>query len=65
MECCQFIKRQIVTRRKRLRCASDLLNIQFSIINRDGLVKSPKFVMPDLIRHPESTVITGFRLSPE
>ena len=33
----------------------------------DGLVKSPKFVMPDLIpvedgifdRHPESTVITG------
>jgi len=31
----------------------------------DGFVKSPKFVMPDLIRHPESTEITGFRLSPE
>jgi len=31
----------------------------------DKLVKSPNTVMPDLIRHPESTVITGFRLSPE
>jgi len=31
----------------------------------DDFVKSPKFVMPDLIRHPESTEITGFRLSPE
>jgi hypothetical protein len=30
-----------------------------------GLVKSPEFVMPDLIRHPEHTEITGFRLSPE
>jgi hypothetical protein len=38
--------------------------------NIDGLVKSqisscPDFVMPDLIRHPEHTEITGFRLSPE
>jgi len=31
----------------------------------DGCVKSPKFVMPDLIRHPKSSEITGFRLSPE
>jgi hypothetical protein len=33
--------------------------------NFDGLVKSPKTVMPDLIRHPELIEITGFRLSPE
>jgi hypothetical protein len=31
----------------------------------DKLVKSPKTVMPDLIRHPERIEITGFRLSPE
>jgi hypothetical protein len=31
----------------------------------DKIVKNPKFVMPDLIRHPEVIVITGFRLSPE
>jgi len=31
----------------------------------DGLVKSPKTVMPDLIRHPEVIEFTGFRLSPE
>jgi hypothetical protein len=31
----------------------------------DGLVKSRKNVMPDLIRHPEHIEITGFRLSPE
>jgi hypothetical protein len=30
-----------------------------------GLVKSPEFVMPDLIRHPEHTEMTGFRPSPE
>jgi hypothetical protein len=28
----------------------------------DGLAKSPEFVMPDLIWHPEHTEITGFRL---
>jgi hypothetical protein len=33
--------------------------------NCDGLVKSPKIVMPDLIRHQEHTDIAGFRLSPE
>ena len=31
----------------------------------DKLVKSPKTVMPDLIRHPEAIEFTGFRLSPE
>jgi hypothetical protein len=43
------------------------------IANHDKLVKIPNTVMPDLIpvedgifdRHPESTVIAGFRLSPE
>jgi len=33
--------------------------------NIDGFVKSPKTVMPDLIRHPEIIEFTGFRLSPE
>ena len=33
--------------------------------NFDNLVKSPKTVMPDLIRHPEVIEFTGFRLSPE
>jgi len=37
----------------------------FSTFIIDDFVKSPKFVMPDLIRHPESTEITGFRLPPE
>jgi hypothetical protein len=36
-----------------------------SIFSIDGLVKSPKTVMPDLIRHPEVIGFTGFRLSPE
>jgi hypothetical protein len=31
----------------------------------DGFVKSPRIVMPDLIRHPEQIEFTGFRLSPE
>jgi hypothetical protein len=31
----------------------------------DGLVKSTKLVMPDVIRHPESIEITGFRPAPE
>jgi hypothetical protein len=31
----------------------------------DVLVKSPQFVMPDLIRHPELIEFAGFRLSPE
>jgi hypothetical protein len=35
------------------------------VLNLDGLVKSPKTVMPDLIRHPEVIGFTGFRLSPE
>jgi hypothetical protein len=29
------------------------------------MLKVEDFVMPDLIRHPERTEITGFRLSPE
>jgi hypothetical protein len=33
--------------------------------NIDGFVKSPLFVMPDLIRHPELIEFTGFQLSPE
>ena len=33
--------------------------------NVDSFVKSPKTVMPDLIRHPEVIEFTGFRLSPE
>jgi hypothetical protein len=33
--------------------------------NFDELVKSPKTVMPDLLRHPQIAEITGFRLSPE
>jgi len=35
------------------------------LLNLDLLVKSPKTVMPDLIRHPEVIEFTGFRLSPE
>ena len=31
----------------------------------DALVKSPKNVIPDLIRYPEVVEFTGFRLSPE
>jgi hypothetical protein len=31
----------------------------------DELVKSPKTLMPDLIRHPELVEFTGFQLSPE
>jgi len=31
----------------------------------DGFAKSPRIVMPDLIRHPEHIELTGFRLSPE
>ncbi|WP_155306841.1 hypothetical protein [Desulfosarcina widdelii] len=31
----------------------------------DEPVKSTRFVMPDLIRHPEPTEIAGFRLTPE
>jgi hypothetical protein len=31
----------------------------------NGLVKSPKTVMLDLIRHPEVIEFTGFRLSPK
>ena len=38
---------------------------KIEFINFDKLVKSPKTVMPDLIRHPELIEITGFRLSPE
>jgi hypothetical protein len=33
--------------------------------NADGFVKSPRIVMPDLIRHPEQAEFTGFRLLPE
>jgi hypothetical protein len=35
------------------------------IIIFDGFAKSPRIVMPDLIRHPEQIEFTGFRLSPE
>jgi hypothetical protein len=31
----------------------------------DKLVRSPKTVMPDLIRYPEIIEFTGFRLPPE
>ncbi len=34
-------------------------------IRFDGLVKSPRLVMPDLIRHPEHIENTGFRPTPE
>jgi hypothetical protein len=34
-------------------------------LNIDAIVKSLQSVMPDLIRHPEHTEDTGFRLSPE
>jgi len=37
----------------------------FSGIKDDGLVKSPRLVMPDLIRHPEHIENTGFRPPPE
>ena len=33
--------------------------------NNDGVLKSHNYVMPDLIRYPETFEITGFRLSPE
>jgi hypothetical protein len=33
---------------------------ELSTFNLDELVKSPKTVMPDLIRHPEVTGFTGF-----
>ena len=38
---------------------------KFLMVKINGLVKSPKTVMPDLIRHPEVIEFTGFRLSPE
>jgi hypothetical protein len=34
----------------------------YDTINLDELVKSPKTVMSDLIRHPELIEFTGFRL---
>jgi hypothetical protein len=40
-------------------------NIKIPNSNDDGLAKSNKFVMPDLIRHPEHIEITGFPPSPE
>ena len=40
-------------------------SVKNSVSRLDGLAKSPKFVMPDLIRHPEHIEITGFRPSPE
>jgi hypothetical protein len=33
--------------------------------NTNGFVKTPRIVMPDLIRHTEPIEFTGFRLSPE
>ncbi len=41
------------------------MDIFFVPVKVDKLVKSPKTVMPDLIRHPEAIEFTGFRLSPE
>jgi hypothetical protein len=41
------------------------MSVSFEHPSFDGLVKSPKTVMPDLIRHPEVIGFTGFRLSPE
>ncbi|MEA1946204.1 MAG: hypothetical protein U9N83_02745 [Thermodesulfobacteriota bacterium] len=37
----------------------------FIQVKIDEIVKSPKTVMPDLIRHPELIEFTGFRLSLE
>jgi hypothetical protein len=37
----------------------------YEIIKIDGVVKSLRIVMPDLIRHPEGLEFAGFRLSPE
>ena len=39
--------------------------IKVTLNNIDEFVKSPKTVMPDLIRHPKLIEITGFLLSPE
>jgi len=37
----------------------------YESVNVDGFVKSPKTVIPDLIRYPEVVEFTGFRLPPE
>jgi hypothetical protein len=37
----------------------------FQFYKDEKLVKSPKTVMPDLIRHPEVIEFTGIRLLPE
>ena len=39
--------------------------INYRWTNNEELVKSPKTVIPDLIRYPEVVEFTGFRLSPE
>ena len=39
--------------------------VEFGKAKYDEFVKSPKTVMPHLIRHPELVEITGFRLSSE
>ena len=43
---------------------SDLSTTQ-RYLSVDGLVKSPKTVIPGLTRYPEVIEFTGFRLSPE
>ena len=37
----------------------------YEAVNFDALVKSPKTVIPDLIRYPGVVEFTGFRLPPE
>jgi hypothetical protein len=41
------------------------MNIEHRTPNIDGPVKSSIVVIPDLIRDPEVSEITGFRPSPE
>jgi len=45
--------------------AAESMRSENSDFKINNLVKSPKTVMPDLIRHPEVIEFTGFRLSPE
>ncbi|MCD6487048.1 MAG: hypothetical protein J7K35_06965, partial [Syntrophobacterales bacterium] len=37
----------------------------YECVNNGAFVKSPKTVIPDLIRYPEVVEFTGFRLSSE
>ena len=58
----QFQRRFILGRQEGQQCDQCCQNKRLKL---DNPVKSAEFVMPDLIRHPESIEVTGFRPTPE